>query len=61
MSCSKRSFKTRRDATAAIKEGKQKFKRNESTLYKCPYCDSFHLTTCDAKLRESARIASKAI
>jgi hypothetical protein len=61
MTCSKRKFKTKREATKAIKEGKQKFKRDTSKWYKCPYCDSFHLTTCDSKLREQARIASKAI
>ncbi len=61
MTCSKIKYKTNDDAKAAIKAGLQKFKRNNSTPYNCGYCDSFHITTCDSKRREEARIASKGV
>jgi hypothetical protein len=59
MTCSKISYKNNDDAKAAIKVGLQKFKRNNSTPYNCPYCPYYHITTCDSKRREEARIASK--
>jgi hypothetical protein len=61
MACSKISYKNNDDAKAAIKAGLQKFKRNKSTPYNCPYCPYYHITTCDSKRREEARIASKGV
>jgi hypothetical protein len=61
MTCSKIKFDTKKEAITAIKAGKQRFKRFTSKWYRCRYCGSFHLTTCDSKRREEARIASKGV
>jgi hypothetical protein len=60
MTCSKRKFKTCDAANEAIKQYLQKYKRNNYSSYNCPHCDFYHLTTCDSKEKEKARIASKA-
>jgi predicted RNA-binding Zn-ribbon protein involved in translation (DUF1610 family) len=61
MACSKRNFKSADEANNAVKQYLQKYKRNNYSSYNCPHCPYFHITTCDSKRREEARIASKGV
>lgn len=48
MKCDKMHFSTRNKAKEYIKKQK-KFKSRRRRVYKCDFCDGFHITSCSAK------------